>query len=132
MGTGRLKSALSDLEQAFRLDAGSFRAGLLLTFVHLRRQDTSAALDTALELRRRFPDRAVVENLIGLVWRNANDLERARAAFHRAQELDAAFSPAAYNLADLELQAANYDAAHCRRSDHADSARNQPHGNGAN
>ena len=111
MGTGRTEEALSDLEQAFRLDAGSFRAGLLLTFVHLRRQDTSAALDTALELRRRFPDRAVVENLIGLVWRNANDLERARAAFHRAQELDAAFSPAAYNLADLELQAANYDAA---------------------
>lgn len=114
LAQGDSKSAIADLEMATKLDNESGRVGVMLAMAHLQRQEYDKALEVVATLQASHPDNPLYHNLQGGIYMGKKDPAKARASFNRAVALQADYFPAIINLARLDLQENNPDAARTR------------------
>jgi putative PEP-CTERM system TPR-repeat lipoprotein len=94
--------AFRDLEQVAAADPGN-RADLALIAAHLQRREFDAALKAIAALEKKQPDNPLTYNLRGTALLGKRDIAGARKSFDKALALNAAYFPAAANLANLDL-----------------------------
>jgi putative PEP-CTERM system TPR-repeat lipoprotein len=114
LAAGENERALADLESAGQLDSGKFQADILLVMSHLQRANYDQALKALQGLEKKQPDNPLTYNLKAAIYIGKNDIPSARKALERALELQPAYVPAAMNLAQLDLQDKNPQAARQR------------------
>ena len=78
---------------------------------HLRQKEFDKALAAVQKLEKEQPDNPIVFNLKGGVYVGRKELANARASFEKALALQPTFFPAVQNLAQLDLQARQPEAA---------------------
>lgn len=105
---------VTELERAFSLDPKSSQAGLLLVMAHLKQKEFDKALAAVKVLEREQPDNPLVQNVKGGAYLAKQDVANARASFEKAVSLQPTYFPAVANLARLDLQAKNPEAARKR------------------
>ncbi len=99
---GDATGAVADLEQIASTDVGAV-ADLELVNTQLRRRDYAGALKAIDGLERKQPGKPLASHLRGVAYVGQKDTAQARANFEKAMSIDAAFFPAAFNLAALDL-----------------------------
>ena len=99
---GDAAGAVADLEQIAAGDKGAV-ADLELVNTQLRRRDFSGALKAIDGLERKQPGKAVTSQFRGAAYTGLKDMVRARASYEKALSIDAAFFPAAFSLATLDI-----------------------------
>jgi cellulose synthase operon protein C len=99
---GDAAGAVADLEQIAAGDKGAV-ADLELVNTQLRRRDFAGALKAIDGLERKQPGKAMASQLRGVAYMGLKDTAQARASFEKALAVDAAFFPAAFNLAALDI-----------------------------
>ena len=99
---GDTAGAVAELEQIAASDTGTV-ADLELVNEQLRRRDFKGALKAIDNLDRKAPGKPMPMNLRGLTHLGLGDTTQARASFEKALALDAAFFPAAFSLAALDI-----------------------------
>ena len=114
LSRGEAARGIAGLRRAADLDPGDTRAGFVLALSHLQRGEFDAALKAARPLQDKQPHNPMAFNLVGAARAGLDDLPAARASFEQALALDAAYRPAAINLALLDLQAGRGDSARQR------------------
>ncbi len=102
MAKGDSDVAFRDLEQVAAADPGN-RADLALIAAHLQRREFDAALKAIAALEKKQPDNPLTYNLRGTALLGKRDVAGARKSFDQALALNAAYFPAAANLANLDL-----------------------------
>lgn len=102
MAQGDSDAAFRDLEQVAAADPGN-RADLALIAAHLQRREIDAALKAIAALEKKQPDDPLTHNLRGTALLGKRDIAGARKSFEKALALNAAYFPAAVNLANLDL-----------------------------
>jgi putative PEP-CTERM system TPR-repeat lipoprotein len=102
LAQGESEVAFRDLEQVAAADPGN-RADLALIAAHLQRREFDAALKAITSMEKKQPDDPLVHNLRGTALLGKHDLAGARASFEKALAVNAAFYPAAANLANLDI-----------------------------
>jgi putative PEP-CTERM system TPR-repeat lipoprotein len=102
MAAGETDRAFRELSQAVAADSG-ISADLALIAAHLQRTNYDKALAAVAALERKQPGTALPHNVRGGVLLLKNDTVGARTSFERALQVDAAYFPAAANLARLDL-----------------------------
>lgn len=102
MAKGDSDAAFRDLEQVAAADPGN-RADLALIAAHLQRREIDAALKAIAALEKKQPDDPLTHNLRGTALLGKRDIAGARKSFEKALALNAAYFPAAVNLANLDL-----------------------------
>ncbi|MBK7673846.1 MAG: PEP-CTERM system TPR-repeat protein PrsT [Candidatus Accumulibacter sp.] len=102
MARGDSDAAFRDLEQVAAADPGN-RADLALIAAHLQRREIDAALKAIAALEKKQPDDPLTHNLRGTALLGKRDIAGARKSFEKALALNAAYFPAAVNLANLDL-----------------------------
>jgi len=108
---GENARAIAELEKATSLDAKSPQAGILLVMTHLQQKEYDKALAAVKTLEKEQADNPVVQNLKGGIYLSKQNIANARASFQKAVSLQPAYFPAVANLAQLDLQEKNPDAA---------------------
>lgn len=111
LAQGDSEHAVSELKAAIDLDGDSTRAGVLLVMTHIRLKEFDKALDAAKALEKEQPDNPLFQNLKGGVYLGKEDVSSARASFNEALSMQADYFPAITNLARLDLQENNPEAA---------------------
>lgn len=108
--------ALADLESAAALDTapGAHKADTLLILALLRDKQFDRALQAIAELDKKQPGNPLAYNFRGGAYLGKKDLVNARRSFEQALAIKPDFSPAAANLAQLDLKANNPEAARKR------------------
>jgi cellulose synthase operon protein C len=114
VGSGKVADAVKELETALAKDPDQLQAGMALTTIYLQSSQTAKAVATAQKLAQRQPNNAGLQNLLGTALARSGDAAGARAAFEAASKADPAFRSPQVNLARLEIEAKNYDAAAAR------------------
>lgn len=102
MAAGQTDTAFRELESAAAETPGT-QADLALIRTALARREFDKALASIQALEKKQPNTAVASNLRGLALLGKRDVAGARRSFERATTLDAAYFPAAANLARLDL-----------------------------
>ncbi len=102
LAKGDTEGAFRDLEQVAAGDTGH-RADLALIAAHLQRREFDQALKSIAALEKKQPDNPLTHNLRGTALLGKRDVAGARKSFERAMALNAAYFPAAANLANLDL-----------------------------
>lgn len=103
LAAGDRKGGIAALEKAAQLDADDGRPDLVLVIAHLRNRDADKALAAIDDLEKKRPADAVSANLRGTAFLLKGDPAQARAQFKRALDMDAAYFPAANNLARMDV-----------------------------
>jgi putative PEP-CTERM system TPR-repeat lipoprotein len=111
IGAGQQEKGLSDLETAAALDPTSVRAGVAVVQTELGLKHYDKALAAAQALEKEQPDSPQVQNLKGGVYLAKGDRAGARAAFEKAVALQPNYFAAVSNLAQLDMQDKQPDAA---------------------
>lgn len=111
LAQGDQARGLKELELAATLDPKSAEASIALVQTHMGLKQFDKALQAIASLEKQQPDSPQVQNLKGQVYLAKGDLANARAAWDKAVALQPAFLPATANLARLDLQAKQPDAA---------------------
>lgn len=111
LAQGQSDAAVGQLENAINLDPEARQATVLLALVKLRKRDFDGALVAAKRLQTQMKDNPLAENLIGAAYLGKGDRKAARDTFEAALKKKADFHPARMNLAQLDLQDKNVDAA---------------------
>lgn len=115
LGEGENERAIAELEKAASLDAKmGAQPGILLVMTHLRQKEYDKALTTVLKLEKEQPDNPIVHNLKGGVYLGRKELANARASFEKAVTLQPSFFGAVQNLAQLDMQNKQPEAARKR------------------
>src|SRR4030095_2476144 len=102
LATGQRGTAFQELESAAAESSG-VQADLILIRVALAERDFDKAFAALDALDKKQPNTALARNLRGVVLLAKGDVARARELFEAALAIDQAFSPAAANLARLDL-----------------------------
>lgn len=102
LATGQTETAFRELESAAAETPGA-QADLALIRTALARREFDKALASIDALEKKQPNTAMASNLRGLALLGKRDVAGARGSFQRAATLDAAYFPAAANLARLDL-----------------------------
>lgn len=108
---GEAERGIAELQEASGLDEVGVRADFTLALIHLRRKEFDEALQAAQNLEKKRPTNPLPFNLAGAAYLGKGDKAAARASFERALALDAGFLPAAENLARLDLEQGQPEAA---------------------
>ncbi|MBI2802260.1 MAG: PEP-CTERM system TPR-repeat protein PrsT [Gammaproteobacteria bacterium] len=107
LGLARLdagnEAGLADLENAAGLDKTNPRPDLLLALTYLQRKQYDQALAAITALQKKRPQDPTALNLQGAAYLGKQDFAAARQRFQQALYLDPKYSPAAANLAQLDL-----------------------------
>ncbi|MGZ5789076.1 MAG: XrtA/PEP-CTERM system TPR-repeat protein PrsT, partial [Burkholderiaceae bacterium] len=111
LGQGDSARAVTELEMAANLDPKSTKAGTALAMTHLRLKEYDKALATVATLEKQQPDNPLFQNMKGNIYLSKNDIKNARASFEKALSMQPTYFPAAANLAQLDMQDKNPDAA---------------------
>lgn len=104
LGQGENDRAIAELEKASSLDAKTPQAGILLVMTHMRQKEYDKALSAVLKLEKEQPDNPIVHNLKGGVYSARKELANARASFEKAVALQPGYFAAVQNLAQLDMQ----------------------------
>lgn len=110
---GDTTGAVADLERIAAASSGT-AADLELVNAQLRRRDYQAALKAIDALDRKQPGKPLALQLRGVAFLGLKDIAQSRANFEKALSLDAAYFPAAFNLARLDLADKKPQAAQAR------------------
>lgn len=111
LASGEVGAAIGQLEAAIAIDPKDPQADILLAFTYLRNKEYDKALTAIASLDKKLPNNPLAANLKGSAFLGKKDLASARKSFEYALSLDAAFVPAAINLAEMDLQDKNFQAA---------------------
>lgn len=111
LAQGDQARGLSELQMATSLDPKSTQATMALVQTELELKHYDKALVAVQTLEKQQPDNAVVQNLKGAVYMVSGDNANARAAFAKAASLQPTYTPAAVNLARLDMLEKKPDAA---------------------
>jgi len=114
LAAGDSDRALADLESAAQLDSGKFDANILLVTTYLQRANYDKALQAAAALETKQPDNPLTYNLTAAIYVGKKDTANARKNLEHALQLQPTYVPAAINLAQLDLQEKNPQAARGR------------------
>ena len=114
MGSGDTAGAIEALNRAAELDTATGRPDAILVQTHLRAGRYSEAMAAAERLIRERAKDPLGYHLVGLVRLATRDIAGARASFGEALKQDAAYLPAATELARLDLKANDTKAARGR------------------
>lgn len=114
LGGGKYVDAVATLEGALRKDPRQIAAGVALANIYLQSGQPSKALPVAEALLKQKPKDPGLLNLVGSARAAAGNAAGARLAFEDAVKGDAAFMSPQVNLARLDIEARNYDAAGAR------------------
>lgn len=114
IGLGKVDHAHTGLVEALQDQRGGRAAHMLLTVLQLKAGDHTRALATVEALAAQDTGNAAVLNLLGVTRAASDDQDGARRAFVAALAAKADFEPAAYNLAQMEFEAGENDAARTR------------------
>jgi putative PEP-CTERM system TPR-repeat lipoprotein len=111
LAQGDQARGLKELELAATLDPKSAEASVALIQTQMGLKQYDKALETVAVLEKQQPDNPQVHNLKAVVYQGKGDIAKARAALEKAVALQPAFLPAVANLARLDLQDKQPDAA---------------------
>ena len=114
MASGDESGAVQSLTELAERDNTQHQADVLLVMTHARAKRYGDALKAIDALERRHPRLPLAENLRGIIYQLQNDTARASQHFTKALEIDAAYLPAASNLARLDLIKKDINAARSR------------------
>jgi putative PEP-CTERM system TPR-repeat lipoprotein len=112
--TGDTARAFNDLEAISSSEAKIGQADLALFAAHLKRREYDKALALVDTLEKKAPKSALPWNLRGTVYVTMRDLEKARASYEKALELQPDYAAAAASLAAIDIQEGNLKAARDR------------------
>lgn len=101
---GDTASGLAELEKASTLDAQGTGADFVLALTHLRSGAFDRALAAAQRLQVKQPGNPMVHNLLATAYIGKGDPASARNSLEKALSLDANHTPAALNLAVLDVE----------------------------
>jgi putative PEP-CTERM system TPR-repeat lipoprotein len=104
LGQGDAVKAVSELELATALDPKSMEAGMALVQTELSLKHFDKALAAVLTLEKQQPDNPQVHNLKGVVYLSQGERAKARASFEKAVAQADTFFPAVVNLARMDMQ----------------------------
>jgi len=99
---GDAAGAVADLEQIAATDSSAV-ADLELINTQLRRREFQAALKAIEGLERKQSGKPLASYLRGAAYVGLKDTAQARASYEKALSLDAAFFPASFDLAKLDI-----------------------------
>jgi putative PEP-CTERM system TPR-repeat lipoprotein len=111
LAQGDQARGMKELEMATSLDPKSAEASIALVQTQMGLKQYDKALETIAGMEQRQPDNPQVHNLKGIVLQAKGDSAKARAAFDRAIALQPTFMAAVANLARLDLQEKQPEAA---------------------
>ena len=114
LAAGENERAVADLESAGQLDETKFQSDILLVMSHLQRAQYDQALKALAGLEKKQPSNPLTYNLKAAIFIGKKDIPGARTALEKALELQPTYVPAAMNLAQLDLQDKNPQAARRR------------------
>ncbi|GAO34898.1 hypothetical protein SCT_0278 [Sulfuricella sp. T08] len=114
MAAGDSARAMAELESAAAEDTGQSVADTLLILTRLRNSEFDKALAAINVLEKKTPNNPAVYNFRGAAYAGKKDFANARKNFEQVLNLDPAYSEAAMNLAQLDLQEKNPQAARKR------------------
>lgn len=111
MSSGDTEAGIAELEQAATLNPKSEPAAVALVRAHLSVKQFDRALAAAAKVEPNHPNSGQLHNLKGGAYLGKGDTANARASFEKAASLQASdFSPV-MNLAQLDMNQKNPDAA---------------------
>jgi putative PEP-CTERM system TPR-repeat lipoprotein len=100
---GKGDAAMQPIQTALKMNPEVPSADFLLVLNHVQNKDFAAAIAAAQAYRDRNVDSVAPWNLLGQVYQEAGELQKAREAFEDALALDSADVGANYYLAQLAL-----------------------------
>ena len=116
VGGGRFTDAVGELEASLKKDPNQLQAGSALVSLYLQGNQVAKAMRIADNLAKQHGNNAGVQNLLGTAKLRNNDAAAARAAFEQASKIDPVYLAPQVNLARLDIDAKNLDAAAARLS----------------
>lgn len=111
---GDAEQGLSDLAAASAMETDKGRADILRALAHTSKKEWDQALAALDSLEKKQPNTPLPHSMRGTVYFNKGDVARARQSFEQALSIDAAYFPAAMNLAQLDIKDKKPDAARKR------------------
>ncbi|HVK54669.1 MAG TPA: XrtA/PEP-CTERM system TPR-repeat protein PrsT [Burkholderiales bacterium] len=111
LASGEADRAVADLEAATDLDANKYQADVMLIMTHLSRNEHDQADKAIRSLEKKQPDNPLTYNLRGAAEMSRKKVTEARKSFEKALSISPTYFPAAMNLAQLDLQNKNPQAA---------------------
>ncbi len=96
--------AMADLEAATDLDTNKYQADVMLIMSHLARNEFTEAEVATGALEKKQPNNPLTFNLRGAAQVGKKKFPEARKSFEKALALQPTYFPAAMNLAQLDLQ----------------------------
>ncbi|MPZ45394.1 MAG: PEP-CTERM system TPR-repeat protein PrsT [Betaproteobacteria bacterium] len=117
LAAGDVDAATAELQSASALDGDRYHADVLLISTHLQRRQYAQALKAARALESKQPSNPMTYNLLAAAYIGSNDIPAARRSLEKSLALQPGYTPAALNLAQLDLQEGNKAAARKRFED---------------
>lgn len=114
LGAGHVDAGIAQLQAVFAKDPGQAHAGLMLASTHLRRGEAAKAVTVARKVVANDPDNLTARNLLGSALVANQDRAAARVVFAEAARLQPGFLPVQFNIARLDLEAGDTQAARKR------------------
>ncbi len=114
LGSGDTAGALDALNRAAEADTATARPDILLVTTLLKDKRYAEAYAAVDRLEKERPRDPPTHNLRGIIHAAKKDIPSARASFAKALQLNAAYLPAASNLARLDIEANDLKAARGR------------------
>ena len=111
---GESVQGMAELESATELDSRQNNADTLLILNYLNAREYDKALAAVSRLEKKLPNNPVASNFRGVAYAGKKDFANARKSFEQALALLPIYEAAASNLAQLDLQDGNPQAARQR------------------
>ncbi|MDO9091629.1 MAG: PEP-CTERM system TPR-repeat protein PrsT [Rubrivivax sp.] len=113
-GSGKFAPAAAELEATLKKDPTQIQAGVSLVGLYIASGQGTKAAQVAERLVRQRPDNPGLSNLLGSALAAKGDGAAARVAFEQSLKLDPAFGEPQLNLARLDIDQRDFDAAQAR------------------
>ncbi len=114
IGSGQEERGMGQLQKAYARTPGSSLAGVPLAMMYLKQNQTKPAIQILLSVTRNEPQNLAALNLLGVARGLSKDLAGARKTYELVLQKDRRFTPAALNLARLDLYEGKPDEARTR------------------
>jgi putative PEP-CTERM system TPR-repeat lipoprotein len=108
---GERERGFKELEATAAADPEQAQADVALVLANIRRGDLDKAMSAVEGLEKKRPNAPATHQLKATVYLAKNDKAAARKSFEKALELEPGYFPAAFNLARLDVQDKNVEAA---------------------
>jgi len=117
LAAGDIEAGTAELESAAALDESRYHADVLLVTTFLQQREFGKALQAVEALEKKQPNNPLTYNLAAAAHLGNKDEASARRALEKALSLQPNYTPAAMNLAQLDLKAGNKAVARKRFED---------------